>query len=249
MQRPETDEEDYFGQEEGRRKALVISVSQYDSANLQSLDFCKKDGEEMYELLKLIGYEITDNHKLIGHVNYNDMRDAIMHFFTDINTKSDDILLFYFSGHGVPDALGDVYLTSSETDPDFPFLRGFSFTDLTGTIQRSTSTKIVVILDCCYAGSAKLSLGSEDAATVLGTAAIREKTRYLKESEGKYLLAASQAAQEAYALAEGDHSIFTFHLLSGLKGNKKSIDAEGNVTPLSLGRYVFREIVTFLLMM
>jgi Caspase domain/NHL repeat len=207
------------------------------------LEFCKKDGEEMYQLLKSLGYQITDNHKLVGQVNYEKMRDAIIDFFTDVNTKSEDILLFYFSGHGIPDALGDMYLTSSDIDSDAPFRRGFSFGDLTEMIQRSTSTRIVIILDCCYSGSAKLSLGSEDAATVLGTAAIRDKTRFLKESEGKYLLAASQAAQEAYALSEGDHSIFTYYLLKGLKGSKRAIDAEGNVTPLSLGTYIFRQIV------
>lgn len=54
-------------------------------------------------------------------------------------------------------------------------------------------------------------------------------------------MAASQAAQEAYALKEGGHSIFTYHLLDGLKG--KAVDANGNVTADSLGKYVHRAIV------
>ena len=58
-----------------RRKALVIGVSDY-ANNLQSLDFCEKDGEEIYRVLKSIGYEIPDNHKLVGHVKYETMRDS-----------------------------------------------------------------------------------------------------------------------------------------------------------------------------
>ena len=49
------------------RKALVISVSDY-ITSLQALDFCKNDGKDTYELLKSLGYQITDTHRLIGHV-------------------------------------------------------------------------------------------------------------------------------------------------------------------------------------
>jgi uncharacterized caspase-like protein len=224
------------------RKALVISVSDY-TTTLQSLDFCKNDGKDTYQLLKSLGYQISDNHKLIGHVKYESMRAAIINFFTDVNTKAEDTLLFYYSGHGIPDVDGDIYLASSEIDPDAPFINGFSFNELTKMIQRSVSIRIVTILDCCYSGAAKLSKGHEEDAAKIGIAAIDNKATVLQQGEGKCLLAASQAAQEAYALKEGDHSIFTYYLLQGLKGNEKSVDSYGNITPYSLGNYIYRSIV------
>src|SRR5919108_2090532 len=115
-----------------RKKALIISVSDYyNTSNLQSLDFCKNDGQEMYELLDSLGYETLDNHKLVGQVKFDTMRDAIYDFLTDTNIMAEDILLFYYSGHGVPDVNGDVFLASSETNPDAPFRKGFSFYELT----------------------------------------------------------------------------------------------------------------------
>ena len=69
------------------KKALIVSVSEY-SSRLQTLDFCKNDGQDTYQLLKSLKYEITDNHKLIGHVTYESMREAIIDFFTDVNNKS-----------------------------------------------------------------------------------------------------------------------------------------------------------------
>ena len=66
----------------------------------------------------------------------------------------------------------------------------------------------------------------------------------LPQGQGKYILAPSQAAQEAYALTTSDHSIFTYYLLQGLKGNTESVDSEGNVTPQSLGSYVYRAIMS-----
>jgi hypothetical protein len=61
---------------------------------------------------------------------------------------------------------------------------------------------------------------------------VKENTFYLR------------AAQEAYALTTGEHSIFTYYLIQGLKGNTESVDNEGNVTPQSLGRYVYRAIMS-----
>jgi tetratricopeptide (TPR) repeat protein len=229
-------------QEGGIRKALIISVSEY-ATQLQPLSFCKNDGQHIYELLKSINYNVQDKHKLIGYVTYESLREAILDFFTDIDNKAEDTLLFYYSGHGLPDVDGDIYLASSEIDPDAPFRKGFSFNELTKMIQRSVSIRIVTVLDCCYSGAAKLSKGHEEDAAKLGTAAIHSKATVLEQGEGKCLLAASQAAQEAYALKEGEHSIFTYYLLEGLRGNEKSVDADGNITPYSLGNYVYRAIL------
>jgi hypothetical protein len=99
---------------------------------------------------------------LIGEVKADQMKDAIYDFFTEASIKSQDLLLFYYSGHGIPDVDDDVFLASSEINPIQPFRKGFSFSELTKMMNRSISTKIVAILDCCYSGAAKVSKGSED---------------------------------------------------------------------------------------
>jgi uncharacterized caspase-like protein len=51
----------------------------------------------------------------------------------DFNRDSrhlDDTLVFYYSGHGVPDVDGEMYLASSDTESDKPYRRGFSFEEL-----------------------------------------------------------------------------------------------------------------------
>jgi hypothetical protein len=225
-----------------QRKALIIGISNY--TNLQKLDFCKNDGTEIYDLLSSLGYETSDKFRLVGEAKGEKVRDAIYDFFDNINNNLDDTLLFYYSGHGVPDVDGDMYLASSDTDPDKPYRRGFSFEELTKMIQKSIATSVVVILDCCYSGSAKISKGHEEDAAKIGRTAIVEKSKKLPQGQGKYILSASQAAQEAYALTTGEHSIFTYYLLQGLRGNAESVDNEGNVTPQSLGKYVYRAIMS-----
>jgi hypothetical protein len=229
---------------EGKKRALIISVTNYN--RLQPLDFCKNDGEEMYELLKSLGYEITDTNKLIGEITWQTMREAIYKFFGDKTTRAKDTLLFYFSGHGVPDGFGDNYLATSEIDPDEPHFRGFSFGEITKLMNMSTSTRIVTMLDCCYSGAARIGRidkSSEGAAAKLAREAIDDKSKILEEGEGKCLLAASMPTQQAYGLKEKGHSIFTYYLLEGLKGgNGESVDKEGRVTPDTLGSYVYEKV-------
>jgi Caspase domain/Tetratricopeptide repeat len=225
-----------------QKKALVVGISDY--TNLQKLDFCRNDGKEVYEVLTSLGYGITDKNKLIGKAVGAKVKDTIYDFFDDKTDNPDDTLLFYYSGHGVPGDDGNIYLASSDTDPDKPYRRGFSFEELRMRMQNTIPTRVVVILDCCYSGSAKISKGSEDDAAKMGTIILEEKSRKLPEGQGKYILSSSQSHQEAYALTTGEHSIFTFYLLKGLTGNTESIDSEGNVTPQSLGNYVIRAIMS-----
>ncbi|MFZ0329139.1 MAG: caspase family protein [Nitrososphaeraceae archaeon] len=96
----------------------MISVSDYHDTKLEHLPFCENDGTRMFEVLNSLGYEITDNKKLIGHVSEKDMREAIRDFFK--TAKHKDTLLLYYSGHGIPEIKGDLYLASSEIDQSFP---------------------------------------------------------------------------------------------------------------------------------
>ena len=76
----------------GKRKALIVGISEY--ASLQKLDFCKKDGQEVYSILSSLGYEISENNKLIGEVKGEKIKDIIYDFFDDTITA---LMIHYFS--------------------------------------------------------------------------------------------------------------------------------------------------------
>jgi hypothetical protein len=115
-----------------QRKALIVDISDY--TRLQTLDICKNDGTEIYKVLSSLGYEISDKNKLLGEAKGERLKDAIYDFFSDSESNPDDTLLFYYSGHGVPDVDGDIYIASSDIDPNEPYRRGFSFEELTKMI-------------------------------------------------------------------------------------------------------------------
>jgi uncharacterized protein YjbI with pentapeptide repeats len=234
------------------KKALVIAVSDYsDSSGLKSIEFCKNDGQEIYNVLKKNGYDIPDNHRLIGHVDSAKLKEIIYDFFTDDNNNPDDTLVFYYSGHGVPDKFGRTFLAPSNINSEHPFKTGYSFDDLTDAMLSCNSLRIVTILDCCYSGALKIGkgLGSdldtkgvEDATTLIAKKIVEEKSNKLRQGIGRCLLASSQGYEEAYERQEKDHSVFTYYLLEGLRGHKNALDDEGNVTYHSLGKFIAREM-------
>src|SRR5215831_11148312 len=195
---------------------------------------------DFHPITHSLGLEISEKNKLVGEVKWEKVRGTIYDLF--VNNSHDDTLLFYYSGYVVPDVYGDIYLASSDIDFDNPYRGGFSFVELTKVIQKCISTRVVIILDCCYRGSAMVTMNEKDSAKV-GEYILDEKSRKLPE-QGKYILSSNQTLQEAYALTTGQDSIFTYYLLEGLRGNTESIDSDGNATPQSLGNYVYRKIIS-----
>ena len=208
------------------------------------MSFCKNDADSIYEVLYSVRYHIPNEKKLVGNVNWDRMRKAIIDFFDDSSISPDDTLIFYYSGHGVPDTDGDVYLATSEIEPASPYRSGFSFGELTKMAHRTIATRVVLILDCCYGGSLKISKGHEDNAARLGLAYVDNQFNTLS-GEGICLLASSQASQEAFALVEKDHSLYTYYLLRGLSGKDRGVlDKHGNITVDTLSKYVYDKIMS-----
>src|SRR5689334_12894637 len=161
------------------------------------------------------GYEIAPNNKLIGEVDYQTMRNALINFFRDPTTKSKDTLLFYFSGHGTLDEDGNTYFATSDLDPLEPYDKGVPFDFLKTMLRASKSNKRVAILDCCYSGEAMLAKGGDENETAkLGKIDIERK---IPEGEGIYILASSQGAQKSFPMPDKPYSAFTYFLVEGLR--------------------------------
>ena len=170
------------------------------------------------------------------------MRDCIIDYFSDLRIDPEDTIIFYFSGHGLVDSDGEVYLASSETDPDNPIKRGLSFRELTNIINKCRSNTIIIILDCCYSGAASFSKGDLNNKANIATTRIGNDFSTNLRGEGKCLLAACQSYDVTWSL-DGEYSLFTSNLIKGLKGEQFSIDIDGNVTVESLGNYVYNNMM------
>ena len=79
-------------------------------------------------------------------------------------------------------------------------------------------------MDCCHSGAAKLDRGrvNEEDTVSVGANAIDNKSKAIRQREGRCILVASLGPQKGYDLKEKGHGIFTYYLLEGLNGNEDS---------------------------
>jgi uncharacterized caspase-like protein len=93
--------------------ALVIGNTEYIDPRLAQLTAPGKDAEDFARVLKdpkLCGF---DDVKVLSNQLSSSVIEAIDEFFDE--KKPDDLLVLYFSGHGVRDEFGSLYLALKNT--------------------------------------------------------------------------------------------------------------------------------------
>jgi hypothetical protein len=144
--------------------------------------------------------------------------------FLDEATR-DDVLLIYYSGHGITAHNGSLLLCARNTRTDRRLATTVSAETITQMIDQCAAAITIIILDCCYAGAFKAG----DVAAEFG-------------GRGRYVLAATRPHDRALDAEYGTgYSRFTAYLLKGLQGAAAQPDAE-YVTVSDLYQYVQRRM-------
>ena len=131
--------------------ALIIGNSQYQDPNLTRLKAPEADVEGLSALLRdpLIG--AFDDVITLANELSAPIRRTIGQFFAQ--KTADDLLLLYFSGHGVLDESGELFLATKDTERDLISGTAIPAAYITGEMDRSRSKRQVLILDCCHSGA------------------------------------------------------------------------------------------------
>ncbi len=210
----------------GRKVALVIGNSEYDDASLARLITPSEDVNDLATLLK--SPEVGGFDEVLALVNEaaTSVRKAIARLFKE--KSPDDLLLLYFSGHGVLDDQGHLYLAVKDTERDLLSGTAIPANFITGEMDRSRSRRQVLVLDCCHSGAfARGSKGAVGAS--VGTASAFEGTGY-----GRVVLTATDATQYAWegdqVIGRADNSVFTHYMIQGLQTGEADQDRDGRIT-------------------
>lgn len=218
------------------RFALIIATYQYNDADLCQLISPAHDAEALAQVLRDPTIGSFDVQTLLNRPSH-EVRVKINTFFAD--RERDDLLLLYFSCHGIKDEEGILYFSTSDTKRKLLPSTAIESNFVNKVMQRSRSRKQVLLLDCCYSGAfARGMLTRADKA--IGT-----KERF--DGRGLVVLTASDAMQYSF---EGDHvkgvaepSVFTSSLVQGLKTGEADSDGDGDITPDELYEYVYNTVI------
>jgi WD40 repeat protein len=199
------------------RYALLIGTSDYNDEKLARLKTPVADLEVLAGLLRdevIGGYQVN----VLPNKPFLTILREIVSFLKD--RKRDDLVLLYFSGHGVLDEGGNLYLATQDTESDLLSATALSSKFVKDEMDKSRSKRQVLILDCCHSGA--FLRGTKGAGPAL--------TQETFEGYGRAVLTASDSVQ--YAL-EGDQvssdlqlSLFTHFLAEGIRTGEADLDSD-----------------------
>lgn len=125
-----------------------------------------------------------------------------LHEALDVAREAEDVLVFYFAGHGLLSDSGKLVLGMANTRAARPTLGGLQAEDLVSAIQGCPARYRVLIFDCCYSERAMRHMGGPE--------------QQLRISGG-YLIASAAENRLAAAPVGAEHTAFTGELIALLR--------------------------------
>ncbi|MEU6174491.1 substrate-binding domain-containing protein [Streptantibioticus parmotrematis] len=140
-----------------RSRAVLIGVPEYEHAE----DFCnlpsvRANVDRLYEVLtdRTLGRMIPAAVEVLREPRTHD--NALRLVRAGV-ARAQDLLLVYFAGHGYLDLSGgepELYLMTRESSKGGAQLNGIRYSALLEQLGRSRAERVVLVLDCCFSGSA-----------------------------------------------------------------------------------------------
>jgi TonB family protein len=205
------------------REALIVASARYTDPLLRQLKAPEADAIGLDEVLSNPDIGGFQTKALIDRPSY-EVTAAIEEFFLD--RQPDDLLLLYFSGHGIKDADGRLFFATVDTKRSLLLSTSVPASMVNDAMLRSRSRRQVLILDCCHSGAfARGMVAKSD--TSVGTIDHFQGT-------GRIVLTASDATQYALEAEQvtgsGARSIFTEVIVDGLKTGAADTNFDGLIS-------------------
>ncbi|MFC9977372.1 YDG/SRA domain-containing protein [Spirillospora sp. NPDC127200] len=184
-------------------RAVLIGTAKYDyepdlpavSRNLTALQ---------QELIEQEVWGLPPQHCMV--VENPSAVDAMLDPVYEAGQEAEDVLLVYFAGHALPGSGADLRLCLPQTPKDRTRddYKTVSYDQLRKVVRGSRAKWRIVILDCCYSGTAIRTMSGSD---LSGETVI----------DGSYTLTSASATAKSLAPEGADFTVFTEELIKVLR--------------------------------
>lgn len=200
--------------------AVIVGISQYaKDNNIPALKFAHRDAQEFASFLqsKTGGNVPAGNIRLL--INENATVAAVYNALTWLTEtcKKDDLVYFYFAGHGDKESqtiynLGFL-LTYNTPRPNYKnnALRIEDLNDYANTLSVTNNANVVLITDACHSGD---MTGN----TFHWSSLVGEDLRKVKDKEIRIASCTSNQLSAEDKAWGGGRGVFSWYLVNGLKG-------------------------------
>lgn len=211
--------------------ALIVGVSEYGS-DVPPLSAPPNDVNEMRKVLEDTNRCGFDRVMTLINPTAESMKKSIMELFK--LARKQDLILFYFSGHGFTDEGNHLYLSCKGTSKE-----DFQATSVDANFLQTRSIhsfckRQIFILDCCYSGAFKDGWTAKssglDIASELG-------------AEGRVVLTSTSSVQQSFESKEhGNLGVYTKCLVEGLETGAADADEDGKIFIRELHTYAKQKV-------
>jgi Caspase domain len=222
---------------DGTRNALIVASDQYADPGLQRLRAPAVDARALAEVLRDPGIGGFEVRTLLNEPAHT-VNLAVEDFFAD--RRPGDLLLVHFSGHGVKDEEGELYFAAPDTALGRLGSTAVAAEFVSRRMNRSRSRRVVLLLDCCYAGAFERGMGAR--------AGVDMGIEQQFGGRGRAVITASSAMEYAFEAGELvetrelSPSVFTGALVQGLATGDADQDQDGQVGRDELYDYVYDKV-------
>ncbi|MFX0581142.1 caspase, EACC1-associated type [Nocardia nepalensis] len=183
-------------------RATLIGVSRYTHPELPDIPAAANNIADLAQLLTApTGGALADNHCTV--LLNPDQSTQVGAAVNCAAKEAHDVLLLYYTGHGVLDRGGRLHLALSGSDPDQITWSSIPFDRLREELAASRAHARILILDCCFSGRAFEAMSSPST-LVEGQIDIH----------GTYTITSSAKNEPSLAPEGHRHTAFTAALLS-----------------------------------
>ena len=219
------------------RSALIIASDSYTDPGLRQLRAPAVDAQALAEVLQdpEIGqFEVRTLLNEPAHM----VNLAIEDFFAD--RRPGDLLLVHFSGHGIKDQDGQLYFAAPNTVLGRLGATAVAAEFVNRQMYRSRSRRVVLLLDCCYAGAFERGL--------VARAGMEIGIEHQFGGRGRAVITASSAMEYAFEAGEladareAPPSVFTSAVVEGLESGEADRNQDGLVGLDELYEYVYDKV-------
>jgi len=219
-----------------RSRALVVGIDQYTHAS--PLEYAVSDADEFRQtLVDSLGFQPEDITYL---VNEAATRQAILKAFLRFSREDIDVderFIVFYAGHGHTrtGSRGEIgYLVPHDADmSDFSTL--IRWDEFTRNSELVRAKHILFIMDACYGGLALTRSIAPGGARFLKDMMLRHSRQVLTAGKADEVVSDSGGPLP-------NHSVFTGHLLEGMRG--KAATDDGVITAAGLMAYVYNKVAT-----
>jgi len=205
--------------------ALLIGVSEY-GEGIPPLSAALNDVEAMERVLQnpnLGGFEQVER---LLNPDAIAMRRAIQKLFKE--AAKDDLVLLFFSGHGITNDEEHLYLATRNTAKDDFEATAVDASFIQGQSNNCYAKRQVLILDACYSGAY---------AQGWRTKSVGVDIKKQLGAEGRVILTSSSATQTSFEQEGATLSLYTQYLVEGIETGAADTDNDGNIHVQELHAY------------